>query len=309
MPPRRVLKRKPAAAVGPAARAAARAAAVVPAAEVPAVAPAMVPVDEPQPVTPIRKNSVAGLSPNAQSADKPNKKLKSDDTKAKGHCKTTLNQWCQSNNDMLAAKGRELMKQYNSFSGEMQASFARKVLESKSSKDFSWTRNFAQTLSKEEEERAGCKEDYYTRPQILEMKGMKLSDFESVEDALKAADEIIADQRNTIDFSKALAENPDKISGVSPLANQYWFAKSLGRTSTWKTNRNRTLSMETTLNSKHMTAIQSDQGEPMKLLQDVLGEDGNKVLMDSKDVVVKNEYPIIREIDKVLESLESPYQS
>ena len=47
----------------------------------------------------------------------------------------------------------------------------------------------------------------------------------------------------------------------------------------------------------------------MKLLQDVLGEDGNKVLMDSKDVVVKNEYLIIREIDKVLESLESPYQS
>ena len=66
---------------------------------------------------------------------------------------------------------------------------------------------------------------------------MKIGDFGSMEAALQVADEIIANQRNTIDLSAVLQEKPDKISAVSPLANEYWFAKSEGKTSTWKTQR------------------------------------------------------------------------
>ena len=65
--------------------------------------------------------------------------------------------------------------------------------------------------------------------------------------------------------------------------------------------------MTTALNSKHMTAIQND-GEGRKLLIDVLGETGSKVFASGSAVCIKNEYPLIAELDKHVESLEQPFE-
>ena len=233
------------------------------------------------------------------------KKAVSEATRAKGHCKTTLNQWVKSENPELRAQGEMLLQKYNSFSGELQASFAKKVLDSKASKDFSWTREFTQELAKQEQESGGCSEDYMTRPQILQLKGLKMKDFPSQEKAFEAADEIIADQRASIQNLEEFLENfPDKISQVAPLANMYWFIKSHGRTSTWTTNRNRRVEMSTSFNAKHMSAIQN-QGEGLKLLEDVLGEKGQQVLTGGgSSSTVKAEFPLLAEIDRSVEALE-----
>ena len=256
--------------------------------------------------TPVTPNGMgATVASDGPDTEEKRKKAVSSDAYSKGHCKTTLNQWSRSGVPETAALGSDLLKTYNSFSGELQARFAKKVLESKSSKDFTWTREFHAELSKQDSEKGGCSEDFYTRPQILGFKGMKLKDFDSVKEALAAADEIIIEQRSNF---QGFCKHPDKISAVSPLANQYWFAKSLGTTSTWETSRNRQVSMTTALNSKQMSGIQGD-GEGNKLLEDVLGSSGQKVLTGSSaSNGIKSEYPLLAEIDKEVESIESPYQ-
>jgi hypothetical protein len=256
-----------------------------------------------EPVTPAGK-STNRVADNLQSEEK-KKKHKSDDTKAKGHAKTLMNNWAESKSMEVRDRGKMLLKEYSTYSGEMQASFARKVLESKSTKDFSWTRDFKEQISKSDTETGGCQEDYYTRVEILGFKGMSLKDFSSHEEALKVADEIIADQRKTYDFTDVLKANPDKHSEVNPLANQYWFAKSLGKTNTWTTARNRTLTMNTNLNAKHMQQAIGERGDCRRLLEDVLGEDTTQQVFDSK--AVKDEFPKLQEIEKVMEDLEPSY--
>ena len=229
----------------------------------------------------------------------------SEATYAKGHCKTTLNQWVNSGNEMTSSRGKELLAQYNSFSGELQAAFAKKLLASKASKDFSWTRTFKQEFERIDQQEGGCSEDYFTRPQILKLKGMDIKDFGSEEEALKVADEIIADQRATIDCKEALEVSPDKISEVNAVANQYWFANNHGKTSSWKVKNKKNMILTTQLNNKHIADI-SNEGNGQRLLEEVLGAKATLAIGNGK-AIIKSEFPTLAEIDKAVETLESPY--
>ena len=148
-------------------------------------------------------------------------------------------------------------------------------------------------------------EDYYTRPQILKMKGMDVKDFGSEEEALKVADEIIADQRATLDCKEALEVNPDKLSEVNPLANQYWFANNHGKTSSWKVMNQKNITLSTQLNNKHIADI-SHEGNGQRLLEEVLGAKATAAIGNGK-AIIKSEFPTLAEIDKAVETLESPY--
>ena len=233
------------------------------------------------------------------------KKNVSEATYAKGHCKTTLNQWVNNSNEMTSSRGKELLAQYNSFSGELQAAFAKKLLASKASKDFSWARTFKQEFERSDQQEGGCSENYFTRPQILQLKGMDMKHFGSEEEALKVADEIIADQRATIDCKEALEANPDKISEVNAVANQYWFANNHGKTSSWKVKNQRNITLTTQLNNKHIADI-SHEGNGQRLLEEVLGAKATLAIGNGK-ATIKSEFPTLAEIDKAVETLESPY--
>ena len=187
----------------------------------------------------------------------------------------------------------------------MQAAFAKKLLASKASKDFSWARTFKQEFERVDQQEGGCSEDYYTRPQILKLKGLDIKDFGSEEEALKVADEIIADQRATLDCKEALEVNPDKLSEVNPLANQYWFANNHGKTSSWKVKNQRNITLTTQLNNKHIADI-SHEGNGQRLLEEVLGAKATAAIGNGK-AIIKSEFPTLAEIDKAVETLESPY--
>ena len=63
--------------------------------------------------------------------------------------------------------------------------------------------------------------------------------------------------------------------------------------------------MTTALNNKHIAEI-ANEGHGQKLLEEVLGAKVTAAIGNGK-AIIKSEFPVLAEIDKAVETLESPY--
>ena len=84
--------------------------------------------------------------------------------------------------------------------------------------------------------------------------------------------------------------------------------KSLGKTSKWSTTRSSELSMATSLTAKNMQSAIHNEGEGRKNLEEVLGEEiTQQYLVQGASSAVKSEFPVLAEIEKVVEFIETSH--
>ena len=151
--------------------------------------------------------------------------------------------------DYAITKGKNEEKQdiakqaidvYKSLSGNalMRAEFIKGFMDSggKLSKEtLKFTCNFSKQIDSKKGIEISSEETIYTRSQILQFKGLSVSDFDSYEQAFKMADKFIKQNEEDHGHEHFEDHNDD------PMLSRFFYVKELGKKRTWSQTESRQL--------------------------------------------------------------------